>query len=182
MRVIGGSARSLKLKTPPGLHTRPTTDRIKETLFNMIADKVPDSIFCDMFSGSGAIGIEALSRGAKRAYFIDNRMDCIRCMEENLRFTKLFNKGEIFKKDAFMFVKDWKGKESPTILFMDPPYEQGLEREMLNLLYESSFVTENTCIIVETSLHNPFFHKGYEGFRIIKQKKYKTNQHIFLQR
>lgn len=148
----------------------------------MIADKVPDSIFCDMFSGSGAIGIEALSRGAKKAYFIDNRMDSIRCIEENLRFTKLLNKSKIFKKDAFLFIRNWKGEESPTILFMDPPYGQDLERKMLHLLYESSFVTENTCIIVETLLHNPFFDKGYEGFRIIKQKKYKTNQHIFLQR
>ena len=79
MRVIAGKARSLRLKTPEGLETRPTTDRIKETLFNMLQPHLPDGIFIDLFSGSGGIGIEALSRGAKHAYFIENNKNAIAC-------------------------------------------------------------------------------------------------------
>ena len=76
MRVIAGTARRLLLKTPEGMDTRPTTDRIKETLFNMIQGDIPGSIFVDLFSGSGGIGIEALSRGARHAYFVENAKNC----------------------------------------------------------------------------------------------------------
>ena len=88
MRVIAGTARSLPLKAPEGQNTRPTTDRIKETLFNMLQSHICDCIFVDMFSGSGGIGIEAISRGAKKAYFIENAPKAISCIEENLAFTK----------------------------------------------------------------------------------------------
>ena len=90
MRVIAGTARSLKLKTIEGLETRPTTDRIKETLFNMINLDIPGARFLDLFSGSGAIGIEALSRGAKEAVFIDNNRKCIDCINYNLELFRNF--------------------------------------------------------------------------------------------
>ena len=89
LRVIAGTARSLPLKTIEGKDTRPTTDRIKETLFNMIQLKVPDAVFLDLFSGSGAIGIEALSRGAGEACFVENNKAAVACIRENLKFTKL---------------------------------------------------------------------------------------------
>ena len=88
MRVIAGSARSLRLKTIEGMDTRPTTDRIKETLFNMINSHIPGARFLDLFAGSGAIGIEALSRGASEAVFIDSNRKCIDCIKYNLKFTK----------------------------------------------------------------------------------------------
>ena len=86
MRVIAGSAKSLRLKTPAGNDTRPTTDRIKETLFNMIQNQIPGGLFIDLFSGSGAIGIEALSRGARHAYFVENANDYARCINTKRRF------------------------------------------------------------------------------------------------
>ena len=89
MRVIAGSARSLRLKTLDGMETRPTTDRIKETLFNIIGPTVYDSIFLDLFSGSGGIGIEALSRGAKEAVFVEKNPKAMSCIRENLKFTRL---------------------------------------------------------------------------------------------
>ena len=89
MRVIAGSARRTQLKTLEGMDTRPTTDRIKETLFNMIAPYLYDSIFLDLFAGSGAIGIEALSRGASEAVFIDNGIRQVSCIRDNLKTTKL---------------------------------------------------------------------------------------------
>ena len=89
MRVIAGSARSLKLKTLDGMDTRPTTDRIKETLFNIINPSIYGSIFLDLFSGSGGIGIEALSRGAKEAVFVENNPKAMACVKDNLKFTRL---------------------------------------------------------------------------------------------
>ena len=87
MRVIAGTARSLVLKTPEGTNTRPTTDRIKETLFNILQTDVPGAVFVDLFAGSGGIGIEALSRGAKKAYFVDTDKTAIGCIEYNLKHT-----------------------------------------------------------------------------------------------
>ena len=87
MRVIAGSARRLRLITPDGNDTRPTQDRIKETLFNMIQNQVPGAVFIDLFAGSGGIGIEALSRGASRAYFIENAANAYKCILQNLKTT-----------------------------------------------------------------------------------------------
>ena len=86
MRVIAGEARSLPLKCPDGMDTRPTTDRIKETLFNILQPEVPGSVFVDLCSGSGGIGIEAISRGAKRAYFVENAQKAVKCIQDNLAF------------------------------------------------------------------------------------------------
>ena len=98
MRVVAGSAKSLKLKTIEGMETRPTQDRIKETLFNMIQYDIPGSTFLDLFSGSGGIGIEALSRGAKEAYFVEKAKPALRCIRENLRYTKLDKKHRFWQQ------------------------------------------------------------------------------------
>ena len=100
MRVIAGTARSLVLKTPEGMNTRPTTDRIKETLFNVLQTDVPGAVFVDLFAGSGGIGIEALSRGAEKAYFVDTDKTAIGCIEYNLKHTKMFDKSMVLKSDA----------------------------------------------------------------------------------
>ena len=89
MRVVAGSAKSLKLKTIEGMETRPTQDRIKETLFNMIQYDIAGCTFLDLFSGSGAIGIEAISRGVKKAVFVENNPNAIQCIMENLKKTQL---------------------------------------------------------------------------------------------
>mgnify|MGYP000248993809 CR=1 FL=1 len=103
MRVIAGSARSLKLKTLEGIETRPTTDRIKETLFNMISPQMYDCIFLDLFAGSGGIGIEALSRGAREAVFVEKNPKAMECVKENLKFTRLEKKGHTH----LVIVKDY---------------------------------------------------------------------------
>ena len=100
MRVIAGSARSLKLKTLEGIDTRPTTDRIKETLFNMIAPYLYDCEFLDLFAGSGGIGIEALSRGAKEAVFVEQNKKAVACIKENLTHTHLSDKAVVMSKDV----------------------------------------------------------------------------------
>ena len=100
MRVIAGEARSLPLKTPEGQDTRPTTDRIKETLFNILQGDIPGSIFVDLCSGSGGIGIEAISRGAKRAYFAENAVKAAKCIQDNLSFTKFTDRAVLLKQDV----------------------------------------------------------------------------------
>lgn len=181
LRVIAGEARSLPLKAPEGLDTRPTTDRIKETLFNMLQADVPGSVFVDMFSGSGAIGIEALSRGAKKAYFIDNSPKALTCIQQNLTFTKMTDRAIVIKQDASGAVGSIFEKEVD-IIFMDPPYDNGYERTVLSLLKNMRYVTEDTLIIVEASLKTDFDYVEEMGFTIIKEKRYKTNKHIFIKR
>lgn len=179
MRVIAGKARSLKLKTPEGLDTRPTTDRIKETLFNMLQPYLPDGIFIDLFSGSGGIGIEALSRGAKHAYFIENSKNAIACILDNLKFTRLTEDATVLKQDALSALSGIHEKEAD-VIFMDPPYGQEFEKQVLALLKNMPYVTENTLIVVEAMRDEDFSYVEDIGYEIVKDKRYKTNKHVFL--
>lgn len=179
MRVIAGTARSLPLKTPEGMDTRPTTDRIKETLFNMLQTRIPGSVFVDMFSGSGGIGIEALSRGARKAYFMENAPKPIDCIQENLAFTKFTDRAILIKQDACAGLSGIFEKEID-IIFMDPPYGQEHERRVLEGLSGMKYVTEDTLIIVEASLDTDFSYLSSIGFVIEREKKYKTNKHVFI--
>ncbi len=181
MRVIAGTARSLPLKTPDGQDTRPTTDRIKETLFNMLQTRIPGAVFVDMFSGSGGIGIEALSRGASKAYFIENAPKAISCIEQNLLFTKLADHAIVIKQDAASALHNIYEKEV-SIIFMDPPYELEHEKRILAQLSQMKYVTEDTLIIVEASLKTDFSYLEEYGFTLEKEKKYKTNKHVFIRK
>ena len=181
MRVIAGKARSLKLKTPEGLETRPTTDRIKETLFNMLQPYLPDGIFIDLFSGSGGIGIEALSRGARHAYFVENQKNAIACIQENLKFTRLIDDATILKQDVLSALSGIHEKEAD-IIFLDPPYTLSYERQVLEVLQRMPYVTENTLIVVEALLDTDFSYADSLGFCITKEKCYKTNKHVFLKK
>lgn len=181
MRVIAGTARSLRLKTPDGTDTRPTTDRIKETLFNMLQPYLPDAVFIDLYSGSGGIGIEALSRGARHAYFAENNKDAIACITENLRFTRLAERATVLRQDALAALQSIHEKEAD-IIFMDPPYGLGYEKAALRLLRDTAYVTERTLIVIEASLDTDFSDLSEIGFAVEKEKRYKTNKHVFCRR
>ena len=114
MRVIAGKARRLNLKTVPGMDTRPTTDRIKETLFNILQPELLDCHFLDLFSGSGAIGIEALSRGAARAVFVEKNPKACTCIRENLTFTKLADSGTLLNMDVMQALRSCLLYTSPS--------------------------------------------------------------------
>lgn len=182
MRVIAGSARHLPLKTIEGPNTRPTTDRIKETLFNMLQNDLAQCRFLDLFSGSGAIGIEALSRGAASAVFVEYDKKPLACIRYNLKFTKLEHKAEVLPVDAISAVRKLKGRGAFDIIFMDPPYNRGLEREVLAELAESDLVGEDTLIVVEASLQTKFDYLESMGYDMKKYKKYKTNAHVFIEK
>lgn len=179
MRVIAGTARSLPLRAPEGMDTRPTTDRIKETLFNILQPYLADCVFVDLFSGSGGIGIEALSRGARKAYFIEQAPRAIACIQQNLTFTKLADRGIVIKQDALAALSGIR-EEQADILFMDPPYGQEYEKRVLELCRELPWVTEDTLIVTEADLKTDFDYLKDSGYEIIKEKRYKTNKHLFL--
>ncbi|MBS6722366.1 MAG: 16S rRNA (guanine(966)-N(2))-methyltransferase RsmD [Clostridiales bacterium] len=183
MRVIAGTAKHLKLKTVEGMNTRPTTDRIKETLFNMISFQVERCRFLDLFSGSGAIGIEALSRGAREAVFVEQNRKAASCIRDNLEHTHLRERAAVMEQDVMAALKrlDKKG-EAFSIIFMDPPYGKLLEKKALLFLSDSTLCDEETTIIVEADLKTDFSYLEETEFRIVRQKKYKTNQHIFIEK
>ncbi|MCI9470143.1 MAG: 16S rRNA (guanine(966)-N(2))-methyltransferase RsmD [Lachnospiraceae bacterium] len=180
MRVIAGKARSLKLMTPPGMDTRPTTDRTKETLFNILQPEIGGARFLDLFSGSGAIGIEALSRGAAFAVFVEKDRAAAECIKKNLAFTKLGDNGQILRKDVGAALKSLEKGEPFDLIFMDPPYGRGLERQVLEYLAHSSLLAEEGTVVVEASLETTFDHVQDLGFQVIKIKKYKTNMHVWI--
>lgn len=184
MRVIAGTARRLKLETPAGRHTRPTSDKIKETLFNMIQQDLYDARFLDLFSGSGGIAIEALSRGAAEAVMVDNDREALRCIRANLAHTHFEEQARVMAMDVIQALRrlDQQGKAFD-IIFMDPPYSMGLERRILPYLVDSSLVHDDTRIIVEASLEDdPVVMPPASSWRVERVKKYKNNCHIFIRK
>ena len=179
MRVIAGEKRHLLLKTVDSEAVRPTTDKIKETLFNIIQFKLKDVVFVDLFAGSGAIGIEALSRGAKKAYFIDNSPAAAACITENLAFTKLTDRAILFKSDVSSALYNVYEKHVD-IIFMDPPYSKGIEKQILELLNTVKYCDDETLIIIESEIHNDFSYVEEMGYEITREKTYKNNKHVFI--
>lgn len=182
MRVIAGRARSMPLKTLKGINTRPTTDKTKETLFNILQADVPDCRFLDLFSGSGAIAIEALSRGAACAVLVEQNKKAAECIRENLTFTKMSERAKVYQCDVLTALHQLEGQKPFDIIFMDPPYDQQLEQQVLACLADSSLADEYTVIVAEASLETDFSWLENLGYHAYKYKKYKTNQHVFLQK
>ncbi|MCR5677953.1 MAG: 16S rRNA (guanine(966)-N(2))-methyltransferase RsmD [Agathobacter sp.] len=182
MRIIAGSRRSLPLKTIPGLSTRPTTDKTKETLFNCMQAEIYGCYFLDLFAGSGQIGLEAMSRGAEYAVFIEKDKKAAACIEDNIRFTKFEKETKLINKDVLYALSELEGRYRFDIIFMDPPYNHNLEKEVLIRLKDSSLLKEDGMIVIEASLDTDFSYLDELGYKIRKQKIYKTNTHIFIER
>ena len=182
MRIIAGTARSMPLKTIEGTDTRPTTDRIKETLFNIIQMEVPGSVLLDLFAGSGGIGLEAVSRGAQKAVFVENNRKAAACIQDNINFTKFNSYCDLKCMDFMAALRTMERRYVFDIIFMDPPYGKGLAKEALGYLKNSSILTEDTMIIVEESLEFDPETLSEDGFEVRRVKTYKSNQHIFIRK
>lgn len=149
MRVISGSRRGKKLISPLGLETRPTEDRVKESLFNILYKIDEDSTVLDCFAGSGAIGIEFLSRGASCCYFIDRSRDSIRTINENLKITKFEDRAKVLNSNIEDFLRVYSNLKFDYI-YIDPPYEQvELIYDTMNKISEANILKEEGIIIVE---------------------------------
>ncbi|MCL1843989.1 MAG: 16S rRNA (guanine(966)-N(2))-methyltransferase RsmD [Defluviitaleaceae bacterium] len=158
MRVIAGVARRINLTAPEGLSTRPTADRAKESLFNILGTKVKNARFLDIFCGSGAIGIEALSRGAKEAVFVDAEQPAIKALRENLAKTKLESMAEILQMHAEKALEKLMAqKRCFDVIFMDPPYDSPLLSKILKVILSSNLTAPDAVVIAETRRQNDFF-------------------------
>lgn len=167
MRVITGTARGRKLKTPVGKDVRPTTDMVKEAIFSILHNDLPESRVLDLFAGSGQLGIEALSRGAKSATFIDENRESIACIKENLQHTGLFEQSSVALMDALSFLK--RGGKEFDIIFLDPPYKKGILEEALPLAL--NILAPKGVAVCETD-KNEVLPTGNEIFQIHKEYRY----------
>jgi 16S rRNA (guanine(966)-N(2))-methyltransferase RsmD len=150
LRVISGISKGFRLKAPKGKDTRPTEDRIKESLFNILGYIDESSIVLDLFAGSGSIGIEFLSRGASKTYFVDKSYESIRCIKDNLKHTELEDYADIIKNDVFKAINLFKGKGIRfNYIFIDPPYGKDLLGKVLKRIWESDLLEDKGIIILE---------------------------------
>lgn len=147
MRVITGKARGVQLKTPQGMQTRPTTDRVKEALFSIIQFEIPGASVLDLFGGTGQLGIEALSRGAKRAVFVDEREDACKIIRENLKRTKLDDCASVVRSDYLSYLK--RCKETFQIILLDPPYAEVFLENSLKMITEIDILQSDGIIVAE---------------------------------
>ena len=182
MRVISGIARGSKIETIDSLKTRPTLDRVKEALFNILQNDIKDSIVLDLFAGSGALGIESLSRGAKKAYFCDNNIDAIKVIKRNLEKTRLIDNAEVFFGDYTKLLN--KIKEKIDIIFIDPPYKSDFGVKALKELINKELINENSIIVIETDEIDRDIKElnDVRGVTIIDERKYGRANLIFVKK
>ena len=147
MRVITGSARGCRLKELEGMETRPTTDRVKEGLFNIIQFDIEGRKVLDLFAGTGQLGIECLSRGAASAVFVDRRADAVKLIRENLTATRLSDKARVISGDSMEFLKSLR--ESFDLIFLDPPYEAGLLEPAIAHIAKFDILSPHGIIVAE---------------------------------
>ena len=165
MRVITGKARGVLLKTPDGMKTRPTSDRVKEALFSIIQFEVPGARVLDLFGGTGQLGIEALSRGAKRAVFVDEREQACQLIKENLKRTRFENDGYVVRSDYMAFLE--KCNEQFDIILLDPPYAEVFLENSLKMITEIDILQSGGIIVAE----RPFGKELSWDFSGIKRSK-----------
>ncbi len=180
MRVIAGSARRMQLISPVGYETRPTSDKTKETLFNVLMPYLGGIRFLDLFAGSGAIGIESLSRGAEYAVFVEKSKNALDVIKKNIHITHFDDKSSVMAMDVMSALHMLEKKGTFDIIFMDPPYGQGIHEEVLYYLSSSSICNEDTIIVVECDNNTEFDYLSDLSMEIFKEKVYKNNKHVFI--
>ena len=178
MRVISGSYKGRKLNSSQNLHIRPTTDRVKEFIFNVLQDFPMNKTVVDIFSGSGSLGIEAISRGAQKAYFVDDFSESLGVLQKNLDNLNIpkYNY-QIIKSDAIKFVEN--NRELFSLYFLDPPFRYPPLQELLDKLFSNKNVNSECIIVLENEISNPI-NESSELYDIIKQRKFGRSQINFI--
>ena len=150
MRVISGKARGLKLNTPKNDDVRPTTDRVKESLFNMINSYIMDSDILDLFAGTGSLGIECLSRGANQCIFVDNSKESINIVKSNIKKARVENESIVLNLDFKSAINSLSSKNKQfDVIFMDPPYYKNMFSDALSAVDNNNLLKEDGIIVVE---------------------------------
>lgn len=168
MRIISGTRRGHKLIEFEGDDVRPTTDRVKESIFNLIQMFVPDSKCLDMFSGSGALSLEAISRGAKKAVCIDSDKRSVDIIKKNADSLGFSDSCKIVNMSCFDYISGCG--EQFDIIFLDPPYNKGFIEKALRGITENNILSPDGIIVLESD--DTDFHSGFDGLDIYRQRKY----------
>ncbi len=148
MRIIAGRLRSRRLDSPPGMEVRPTSDRLRETLFNILAPKLQDARFLDLFAGTGAVGIEAVSRGAREAVLVEENKRAARVIRENIKSLGIESEATVIEQDAAKAIRTISGTFE--LIFLDPPYSSHGEYERcLTALSQSALLTDGSVVVAE---------------------------------
>lgn len=168
MRIISGVRRGTVLLSPKGEETRPTTDRVRENIFNLIQTEIYGKTVLDLFSGSGAMGIEALSRGADFCLFSDISKDAVEVIKKNVNKTSFSDKAEIKNSSFENVLKGITGNYS--LIFLDPPYHKGYLNKAIELLIEKKLLSDDALIVCETDYDEEI--GTFEGISLIKDKTY----------
>jgi 16S rRNA (guanine966-N2)-methyltransferase len=173
MRVIAGKYKSRRLVAPEGVQTRPTSDRLRETLFNVVAPRIEGSVWLDLFAGSGAVGIEALSRGAQRVYFVESSTAAARVIRNNLHTLEISKEVEILERDALAALRLLNTQSvAYDFIFLDPPYRKMDDYEqVLNFISQSRLLSSGGKVIAE---HDKHFDPGesfgpLRRYRVLRQ-------------
>lgn len=191
MRIISGKARGTKINTIDEVTTRPTLDRVRESLFNIIQNYVSNTYVLDIFAGSGALGIEALSRGAKQAVFCDINKDAVKIINENLIKTRLNESATVYNMNyKKMIEKLSKNDLKFDIVFVDPPYKENIAVNSVKLIIQNNLLNENGIVIIETDEKerdlkelqelNKIENENLRKIKIIDERKYGRANLIFL--
>jgi len=182
MRIISGKSRGTKLYTLEGMNTRPTLDRVKESIFNIIQSEIAGATVLDLFSGSGAIGLEMLSRGAEKAILCDNSKEAIEVINKNIQKTHMEEKAEIYNTDFKTCIEKVKN-EKFDIIYLDPPYNTNYIEQSLRMIIEEDIIKSDSLIILETDEKERIL-KEIESINIeiIDERKYGRAAVVFLKK
>lgn len=148
MRIISGTARGRKLKEPQGMDTRPTTDKVKESLFNIIQFELEGRRVLDLFAGTGQLGLEALSRGAEHCTFVDQRREAVGLVRDNVKLCGFTDCARVVQEESLSFLSACREKYD--VVFLDPPYNSGLLEKSLNFLTQFDILREHGIIVCES--------------------------------
>ena len=180
MRIIGGIHKGRKLKPVKGLKIRPTTDKVRESIFNVLADKLEDAVVLDLFAGSGAMGIEALSRGAACATFVDRDFDSINLIKSNLELVNEIGNSKVLKGDVFSICRRLgRQAQGYRIIFADPPYRSVFHDELVGLILSNCLLLPMGVMVYETGSQFEFS-ENLDCFKEIKIKTYGDTKTWFL--
>ena len=169
MRVIAGKAKGVVLKTPEGMQTRPTADRVKEALFSILQFDLPGTKVLDLFGGTGQLGIEAISRGAKSAVFVDASEAPCKLIKENLRRAKMENEGRVVRSDYLQFLSQCR--ETFDIILLDPPYAEVFLENAIKKISEIDILQSGGIIVAERPVEKEIPGE-FEGFCRLKDYRY----------
>lgn len=181
MRVIAGSAKGIRLTSVPGKSTRPITDQVKEALFNIIGPEIEGATFLDLFGGTGAVGIEALSRGAENAVFLDMNYQAYKVIQHNLHTTGLTPYATVLRKDAFVFLREAPVEAFDFIYIAPPQYQSMWEKAMKTLDENPGWAGSDTQVLVQ--IHPKEFIEGigYTNFRLFDRRSYGDTLLVFFE-